>query len=70
MTRKHNLSVIKEIIITHAQLAWKNKKSAGILELRKHLGWYVKGFPGASETRQKLVRVKNLQEIKDILSCL
>lgn len=45
----------------------------GMLEMRKHLASYIKGFPGASKYREKLVRVetekealKILDEIKDI----
>jgi tRNA-dihydrouridine synthase B len=36
--------------------------------MRKHFGWYFKGFKHASELRKKLVLVKNYSEMKDILS--
>ncbi len=35
--------------------------------MRKHFGWYLKGFPGASGFRQKLVTAPSLNEINSIL---
>ncbi|MFA6322631.1 MAG: tRNA-dihydrouridine synthase [Candidatus Buchananbacteria bacterium] len=61
------LSEIKKAAILHATLAKKMKKEWGIVETRKHLAWYVKGFAGAAELRSQLVQVKTIQEIKQIL---
>jgi nifR3 family TIM-barrel protein len=55
---------IKKVAIRHAQLALKTKNDWGIVETRKHLAWYVKGFSGAAEVRQKLVQVSSISEIK------
>ena len=35
--------------------------------MRKHLGWYCRGFQGASKLRAQLVRVKDLEETKELL---
>ena len=64
---KLSLPKLKKIMLQHAELLWKDKQEKGMFEVRKHLAWYIKGFPGASEIRQKLVLVKNPQEIKAIL---
>ena len=40
----------------------------GVMRMRKHLGWYVRGLPGASELRKKLhgsVAVAEIVEIFD-----
>jgi nifR3 family TIM-barrel protein len=37
------------------------------LPMRKHLGWYIKGFENASEVRQKLVTTNTAQEVENIL---
>ncbi|MBI5765792.1 tRNA-dihydrouridine synthase [Candidatus Falkowbacteria bacterium] len=70
---------LKKIILRHAQLAFKSKGEHGIIELRKHLCWYVSarhspgaprmrgGLPGAKEMRKKLVAVKNFDDIKKVL---
>ena len=55
------------VVSLDAELAAAQKSSHGLIELRKHLAWYVKGIPHASELRQQLVRVKTLEEIIDIL---
>jgi tRNA-dihydrouridine synthase B len=69
-TKKHkgyNLPKIKKIIIEHAKLIYKDKKELGMFEIRKHLCWYIRGFPGASDLRKKLVLAKSVAEIKEIL---
>lgn len=62
-----NFSQIKEIAINHSELMYALKGEHGLFEIRKHLAWYVKGFDGASLLRSKLVRTKNVEEIKEIL---
>lgn len=58
---------IFELAIKHALLAEKLLGPQGIVELRKHLCWYMTDFPGASELRQKLVQVKTAAEVVEIL---
>jgi tRNA-dihydrouridine synthase B len=56
-------------ILEHCALAVKIKgEKTGMLEMRRHLSSYVKGFDGASEMRQKLVRVETLSEATEILT--
>ncbi len=59
-----------DTIIAHSQLMLAHKGNHGIIEMRKHLLWYFKGFPGASELRAKLSKVETLDQIKDILNTL
>jgi len=58
---------IKKNILQHVRLIQKNKGNQGLLEMRKHFTWYIKGFPGASNLRKKLIQAKNLEEIKNNL---
>lgn len=64
---KYDFTKIKKIMIKHAKLIWKDKKELGMFEIRKHLCWYVKGFPGAADLRKKLVLAKSVSEIRKIL---
>lgn len=57
---------IKKIALKHAKLAYKLKGCRGILEMRKHLAWYVKGRPNAAELRQRLVRVESVEDVEKI----
>ncbi|MFA6228042.1 MAG: tRNA-dihydrouridine synthase [Patescibacteria group bacterium] len=58
---------VNKAILQHARLAFKAKDRQGIIELRKHLAWYVSGRPQAKELRAKLVRVESLKELRQIL---
>jgi len=35
----------------------------GVLEARKHLAWYTKGFPGAAAVRNELLRLTGVDQI-------
>ena len=56
------------MILEHCDLAVKTKgETRGMLEMRRHLASYVKGFDGAADLRSKLVRVETLQQVTEIL---
>ncbi len=60
----------KQIVATvlkQARITWELKGERGILEMRKHLCWYVQGFSGAKEIRQRLIRVKSVEDIRRVL---
>jgi len=67
-TERYDFKQIKKIMLRHAELIWKDKKELGMFEIRKHLAWYIKGFPGAADLRKQLVQAKSVKEIKNILS--
>ncbi len=58
----------KALAIKHAELAFKLKGHRGLIEYRKQLLWYVKGLPGATDYRQKLVQLETLADIKEGLN--
>ncbi len=58
---------VSSIIIKHAKLVYRDKGERGILEIRKHLPWYIQDISGAKKIRQKLVRVENVEDIKNAL---
>ena len=51
----------------HLQGLWKYKGEKGIRQSRKHMAWYCKGFPGASELREKLSRLESLEQGLNLL---
>jgi nifR3 family TIM-barrel protein len=61
---------IKTIILEHARLALLNKKNYGLIELRKHLAWYIKGMTGAAAIRAKLVQTKVISDVETALNLL
>lgn len=46
----------------HLQMLGEYKGARGVQQARKHMTWYIKGFPGANELRDKLARVASVEE--------
>jgi tRNA-dihydrouridine synthase B len=51
----------------HLQNLYTYKGERGILQARKHLTWYAKGFAGAAELRTQLQEIKNVAAGVDLL---
>lgn len=65
---KYWIKYQKPIILKHAEYAAENKgERIGMNEMRKHLAMYVKGLPGATELRKKLVLVNSVEDVRKIL---
>lgn len=58
----------KQLALRHARRAAEIKGDHGIIEMRKHLAWYVHGMHGASTLRQQLVRVTSVDDIEKLLA--
>ena len=55
----------------HAQgLVAMHHSDHGVREFRKHVAWYLKGFPVGSELRGKLAQASNLAELDELLARL
>lgn len=67
-TRHWALGTYCILAYIHSILNYQSKDRHGIIEMRKHLCWYFKDFPGAKEWRKRLVTVNNLSEIKELLN--
>jgi len=52
----------------HSLFARQAKGARGIVEMRKHLAWYFKDFPGAKALRRQLVQVKNVKGVEKTLT--
>lgn len=59
-----------EVAVEHAQLfeeTYKDIERYAFLPMRKHLGWYVRGVPSASEIRVQLFQSNSAAEVQTIL---
>jgi len=56
------------VALRHARLAVEiqGDDRQTTIEFRKHLGWYVKGLPGAAELRRELHQVQSMVEVERI----
>ena len=59
---------IIHMILRHATLQREIKgEYTGIREMRKHVSWYVAGFPGAAQLRKKVNAVTSFAELEELL---
>ena len=63
-TKKELIKIIKNQAETYIKYAGERR---AMLELRKHLGWYFKGFPGALALRKKAVQISTKKDLNLIL---
>ena len=58
-----------QVCLRHARnaIAFEWDPERGVVEFRKHLGWYTKGLPDGARLRKQLFGVKRLEEIEALL---
>lgn len=65
-----DLEKIKKAALNHAKMSFKAGGAHGILEMRKYLLWYFRGFENAKEIRRELVRVETVRDIESVLKSI
>lgn len=68
--RDFTLGEIKEAALIHARMVEDNMGAHGILEMRKYLLWYFRGFENARDFRRRLVEVESVRDIENTLGML
>ncbi|TDQ05450.1 tRNA dihydrouridine synthase DusB [Labedaea rhizosphaerae] len=59
-----NLGVVADVLRRHAALLVDHLgQDKGVRDLRKHMAWYLRGFPVGSELRQRFAMVRTLDEV-------
>ena len=55
-----------EICLRHARnaIAFEREPQKGVIEFRKHLGWYTKGLPDGGSLRRRLFEARTLEEVE------
>jgi nifR3 family TIM-barrel protein len=66
------LGEVARVMRRHAELLteWLGSERDGCTDFRKHVAWYLKGFPVGSELRRALAMVSSLAELDDLLGKL
>ncbi|MFD4028543.1 tRNA dihydrouridine synthase DusB [Streptomyces sp. NPDC058576] len=59
------LSEVADVMVRHATLLgeWIGDEARGVIDFRKHVAWYLKGFAVGSEMRKKLAITSSLEEL-------
>jgi tRNA-dihydrouridine synthase B len=53
----------------HLHAAHEAKGRRGVLAMRKHLSWYLRGFPGVREVRNRIHRMETVDGVMTELDC-
>lgn len=56
-----------DIAVNHLEMASREKGYKGVIEMRKHITWYLKGIKGAAVLREQINKMDDVNEIKKIL---
>ena len=69
---KPSLREVADIMVRHATLLgeWIGDEARGVIDFRKHVAWYTKGFSVGSEMRRKLAMASSLAELDEHLAGL
>lgn len=63
------LGEVTRIIIRHAELLTAHDgEEKGCRDLRKHMGWYLRGFPVGGEVRSHLSAISSLDDLRRVLA--
>ncbi len=62
---------VVDVALDHARrlAAWAGEKH-GVLQMRRHLTWYTKGFPGSTRLRAELPHVHTLADVERVLAAI
>ncbi len=61
------LREVAAVMLRHAALLgeWIGDEKRGVIDFRKHVAWYLKGFAVGSEMRKRLAMTGSLAELED-----
>lgn len=61
----------KQMMLAHLQdLADLKGEAIAVREMRKHVGWYIKGLPGAAALRGQVNQITELARLKEVIASL
>ncbi|MFJ6214660.1 tRNA dihydrouridine synthase DusB [Streptomyces sp. NPDC092296] len=63
---------VAAVMLRHAELLgeWIGDEARGVIDFRKHVAWYTKGFSVGSELRVRLANASSLAELAELLGSL
>ncbi|MEV6525863.1 tRNA dihydrouridine synthase DusB [Longispora sp. NPDC051575] len=66
------LGEVAAVMHRHAGLLaqWFTKERDGVTDFRKHVAWYLKGFPVGGELRRAMAMASSMMELEDLLGKL
>ncbi|WP_443057160.1 tRNA dihydrouridine synthase DusB [Streptomyces sp. NBC_00669] len=67
-----DFGTVAAVMLRHAELLgqWLGDETRGVVDFRKHVPWYTKGFSVGSDVRRALAMASSLAEMADLLGSL
>ena len=66
-----DLGEVGQILLRHGRLlAAHHGEAKGMREIRKHIAWYLRGFPAGGDLRTRLALVQTLDDLGDLVGSL
>ncbi|BBA97313.1 putative dihydrouridine synthase [Actinacidiphila reveromycinica] len=67
-----DFAAVAAVMLRHADLLgrWLGDETRGVVDFRKHVPWYTKGFAVGSDVRRALATASSLAELADLLGSL
>lgn len=61
-----------DLVREHARrlVSWGGDEEHALRDMRKHMGWYLRGFPVGGEIKRSLSRVSSLAELDELLEAI
>lgn len=56
-----------KVALEHCDMHFKLNEPQGFVQMRKHLAWYLKGFPGAVNLRVDLMKTNSPNDVREVL---
>lgn len=57
----------KQVMLEHVKLHVELKGEGAFVQTRKHMGWYMNGFPGAVDLRKQLMQTNTVVEVEAVI---
>lgn len=69
ISNKPKVNEVRDVIMKHLMYAIEDKgEHRAIIELRKHIGWYIKGYKNAAQVRNKINKSSDIQEFENCIN--
>ncbi len=60
-----------DMLLRHIDLACEDKgERIAVRQMRKHIGWYIRGIPGAAAIRRQVNAIEDIDELKRVIRAL
>lgn len=68
---KPSIEEVKAMILRHCRMLMEHKgEYTGIREMRKHVAWYIFGYPNAAHLRNAVNMVENFEELEKLIATI